>query len=837
MRKIKVNTHHAYLNTEIIISSTSPADDLIDQLTGDNYCISNEPIIIRLCSGEHRLYSKSLNEEVIIFIEDAIKLGGGCIKCKFVFDNNPWIFITTGDRIYAANIENGEEKVEYNISPKDITPLNDESGISSEYFLFQTNNDFAIYNVDKDEFVFKFDNHIFSNHHLVIYQYEENIIVYDYKDNSIVVEFSGMYSFSRNRLYFVKDNELHSLDLECSYMHTFKEVGEVNDKCYLHKNLFVRLKTDDNSQKIYEFYNLNENNIKEIIFKLPCYIDSFKGSKKTKEYDAMCEFLNNYKEESNELLKNHDAKYAKVFETYKGQFKTIFNAIQIDGFISKIEDGKQINLLYGKMKTYCKDKFTTSKSIYNLSEFEHSIIIESDKHSSVSCIAKEISEEDKEKELNHSESKDDKLLKSSGKSASGKRYITTGEVITYHDEVADKSFTILAKLFDNSYYSNAFFSSDGKNVVFSKNGEEAANIMDLEYMIQKPFDIEGSTLNYRAGVNGYKPDIIICEADSRIPVWRDPITLKRIERSEIPRFEFKSPDGKYTAKNNFVTFFYDNIRKQYLNLEEFENIKKDYDFSNNDTYNEKRKKTYKRRELIKKYRLGINFERSIENEGFTSLFIEHVDYILYQKQGCNTIKKINIGNVRFLNYISFSYDSKYLAYAAKTPNNGGAFGLYDLEAEKFIMQIGSDNIRSVRFLAVWMCIFNTSGDVAFYDSYANAYVLKSENKYKELKKIQDKSLLCFSPSGKYIAFSDQNYIPYSKNLGDKWGHQPSGNVFIHSLENVTNCIQYFNDFANGIDGVADRAKTIASAAFSSDEKRFLAVGKDGVIVIRNLHLI
>ena len=134
-----------------------------------------------------------------------------------------------------------------------------------------------------------------------------------------------------------------------------------------------------------------------------------------------------------------------------------------------------------------------------------------------------------------------------------------------------------------------------------------------------------------------------------------------------------------------------------------------------------------------------------------------------------------------------------------------------------------------------MTMFNKSGDVAYYDSCANAYLLKSENKYDKIEQIQGKSLLCFSPSGKYIAFSDQNYIPYSPD-NDNWGHQPSGNVFIHSVNNVTDCIQNFNDFASGIDGVADRAKTVASAAFSSDEKRFLAVGADGVIVIRNLYL-
>lgn len=832
MGNIKANTHHAYLNTEIIISSTSHIDDLTDQLTGKKYCIDKEPLVIHLCAGTHCLYSKSLNEKIVICIEDAIKLGGSNIKGKYVFDSNPWVFITTGDRIYISNVETHEEKVEYNISPDDIIPLSDVSGNSSEYFLFITKTDYAIYNVDKDEFVFKFNNHIFSNYHLVIYQQGESIIVYDYIDNRIVVEFNGMYSLG-NKLYYVKDEELYSLNLENSYISNIKEVGRVDDKCYLYKNMFFRLETDNVLQKIYHCYNLDDIDIKQLVFQLPYYIEGFNNSTKTKEYYAMDEFLNKYEEKSNELLKNHD-EYDKEYRTYIEQFRTIFNTIQIDGLISKLQDDKQKNLLYGKMITYCKDKLYINKPIYKLSE--SSIVIESDKHSYQSWRIEEISEEDKVNEIKHSEYTDAKLSNSSGK-----KYITIGDNVTYHDDVADKSFTILSKLFDNSSYSNAFFTSDGKNVVFSKKNGVTADIMDFECMIQKPFDIEGSTLNHKTGFNGYKPDIIIQEADSRIPVWRDPITLKRIERNEMSNFEFKSPDGKYIAKNNFVTLFYDKIKKQYMNSEELNTLRKDYDFSDNDTDNDKNVKIYRRKIMIKEYESAIDLKKSIATiKDFTSLFVDCAQYILYKKQGCDTMKEIRIGkDILYLNYVSFSYDSKYLSFAAKRTNGGGVFGLYDIEAEKNIVHAADVieiNKRFKSLRAVWMTMFNKLGDVAYYDSCANAYLLKSENKYDKIEQIQGKSLLCFSPSGKYIAFSDQNYIPYSSTDIDNWGHQPSGNVFIHSVKNVTDCIQNFNDFASGIDGVANRAKTVASAAFSSDEKRFLAVGADGVIVIRNLYL-
>ena len=46
----------------------------------------------------------------------------------------------------------------------------------------------------------------------------------------------------------------------------------------------------------------------------------------------------------------------------------------------------------------------------------------------------------------------------------------------------------------------------------------------------------------------------------------------------------------------------------------------------------------------------------------------------------------------------------------------------------------------------------------------------------------------------------------------------------------------FNDLSD--QGIADtsRAKSVASVSFSNDNKRLMMVGKDGVVIIRNLHL-
>lgn len=77
-------------------------------------------------------------------------------------------------------------------------------------------------------------------------------------------------------------------------------------------------------------------------------------------------------------------------------------------------------------------------------------------------------------------------------------------------------------------------------------------------------------------------------------------------------------------------------------------------------------------------------------------------------------------------------------------------------------------------------------------------------------------------------------IDYTHHPNGNWGHQPSGNVFIHSVENFSECLEQYNDLGDGISGVAARAGSVSSASFSQDETKLLVVGTDGVVVIRNL---
>ena len=85
-----------------------------------------------------------------------------------------------------------------------------------------------------------------------------------------------------------------------------------------------------------------------------------------------------------------------------------------------------------------------------------------------------------------------------------------------------------------------------------------------------------------------------------------------------------------------------------------------------------------------------------------------------------------------------------------------------------------------------MTMFSQNGDVAYYDSHANAMVAYSESDYRYTNIAKGKSLLCFSPSGRHIALSDQNYISYLHHSNENWGHQPSGNIYIHETVDLEN---------------------------------------------------
>ena len=838
MAKFTVNTHHAYLNNDIVIKSEEKVV-ITDKSTGIEYMVHGE-VVTHLCAGKHILSVEGQEEEIII--EDAIKLGGSIVKNAFIFDNNPWIFVTTKDRLYATNIDTKEEKVEYNITPEEIESFERYYGNPCEYFLFRTSQDYSIYNVLNGKRVFSFTNHIYSDNHLVIYKKDNSIIVYDYRSEIIITTFEGQYSFG-NKFYFVKDDKLYGLNLRTNYINSIDCVGSVKEDDMLIDNHLLKLENDFVREKKYIYFNLGngESNISQTDILLPYYIHSWGGNKTS--YSQKCI------EEYRQFCDSH-----KDLWKHKHISHVCFG-INVIGTSYSWQKDKRTMSIFGEIISYPALNFKVpfkvdSDSDANINFKDFIIDVSNDE-----IVKKDSVDEPKEYILNKGE-----LLK--GKSKTGNLLVTKeNNILFYRNIKEDKRAEILSTYFDSSRFSNAFFTSDGKNVVLQISDTEA-KMLGLADSESKQFEVNSFTVARTEGFNGYKPEITVI--DGRIPVWRDPITLNRIEKEDMSGYEFKSPDGKYSVKNTQPPkhIYFNTLEKMEISDNELRELVELYDWNNSTTDSQKETKIEKRKLICEKYGKELLFKKiydeyknfdqnkrkklidnEIENyiknkQSFTKLFVDYNGYVFYVNNITKKEKKILIGrNVWFLNYVSFSYDSKYLAFGAKMRQDEfrfseeGVFVLYDIEKEEVILRHDKD----MDLWAVWMTMFSKKGDVAFYDSKADAYIANNTN-YSGINKVPGKSLLCFSPSGNFIALSDQNYIDYTHHPNENWGHQPSGNIFVYSADDIESCVEHYNDFGEGIIGVASRAGNVASAAFSQDEKRLLAVGSDGVVVVRNLKL-
>jgi hypothetical protein len=854
-KSIKVNTHHAYLNTEIVLSSELSHVDIIDEQTGLVYTLNGKPLAIKLAAGKHRLYNESLGEEINLEIEDAIKLGGSNIKKAFVFDENPWVFVATKDRLYATNTETNEEKVEYNLTPDEICAYSNYRGEVCDYFLFQTEQDYSIFNLTTGANVISFNDHIYSNSHLVIYKKEEKVIVFDYRHKKVLVEFGGQYSIG-SKLYFVKEEKLYGLDLDSNNIVHLDCAGKVTENSILVNNYLLKLYADGTSRKRYILFSLenSENEISETEITIPFYVESLFGVK-TYEFSKLAESQRTFIEGNRAILSKYNG------------LDVCCTGLRIEKIRTQYKGDKQLLILSGIIASYPSKSYKTPfvlsgeyKSHLNFND----VLIESD-YTEISTTLNE-----SKRETNFD--KETQLL---GISKSGNSYVTfSGDVLMLHNRHTETQVRIFENVFDTSSYNSAYFTSDGKNVVFV-NRDKSMGIFGFDDMIKQPFEVEGSTVARYAGFNGYKPEIFIQEVEGRLPVWRDPISLKRISEADMSNHLYMSPDGKYTADLKEKTVYYNRLTKQEISIDEYLRLQKKYNWQENASEEEKKTKSDLRKKMQEKYSKDVLFShlhefnynlihghhngeitesqkeriKELNNSGentyinrennFTSLFVDILGYVCYKDTESSTEHRILIGrSVWFLNYVSFSYDSKYLAFGAKMKDDTwrnsqeGVFEIYDLEEQQVVDRKDIDNNLD----AVWMTMFSKRGDVAYYDSHANAMIAYAESNYKYTSIAKGKSLLCFSPSGKYIALSDQNYISYQHHPNSEWGHQPSGNIYIYDSEDLENCQESYNDFGEGIDGTTrfTRKFGVASAAFSSDGMRLLAIGEDGVIVIRNL---
>ena len=211
-RQFRVHPHKGYLNTEITISNTSNADIIIYD-NGNRLGALPTNCLMTSCfsAGAHVITTQedylSCQDRDEIFIEDAIKLGGGKIVKGYIFDKSPWIVVKMTDRMYFHNRETSTEYVEMNLVPDEIISL------SPDLMLFKTKSEgYSIYSVSSSRMLARFDEEpIFIGDYSIVYNSAVGVVsILDYDDYQIHTIECSKYaiSVSGNEIYIGKKDSI-----------------------------------------------------------------------------------------------------------------------------------------------------------------------------------------------------------------------------------------------------------------------------------------------------------------------------------------------------------------------------------------------------------------------------------------------------------------------------------------------------------------------------------------------------------------------------------------------------------------------------------------------------
>ena len=432
------------------------------------------------------------------------------------------------------------------------------------------------------------------------------------------------------------------------------------------------------------------------------------------------------------------------------------------------------------------------------------------------------------------------------------------KLYSYKDYTYGNPTTILENVFDSSEFKNVILSEDGRQIMYRDN--ECCRLIDLGTKHSTEF----KNLSFINHINGMRPLFRLKNNSQAILI--NPINGIPVETDILDNYQFVSPDASLYADKTLCRYieYYDHIRGEIISRDDYLDLCRRFNLT---TFSEDDKKIVmqNRKEFVlKNGDFLINVLKSkgykdrptnefiellIEDKQLLDLFIEQKGIAVIRKTKNNSVvSRIQLGEpLWFLNYVSFSYDNRYVAIAGRYPFNNakgysGLFMVYDLINNEVII----DNKSSY---AVWTTAFTENGIVAAYTSSPNSIVcsidkLSSVDNQKirsgeNLFPIESYNFLSFSPDGKLFACSKQGYIPYRNidgSTNSNWGHQPSSIVSIRMVDCPKEEIICYNDISDeGVYGTFSN-NSVASISFSNNNSRLMMVGKDGCCIVRNLHL-
>jgi len=409
---------------------------------------------------------------------------------------------------------------------------------------------------------------------------------------------------------------------------------------------------------------------------------------------------------------------------------------------------------------------------------------------------------------------------------------------------------------DDNKYRESYLSPNGQFLVL----QDESNKYSF-------YDIEkGETINFISGnFLAFRNDgsLIIEQDVTKAVKIIDPKTFQDITPPNYHHYRFMSPDGKLYAQVASKVRYFHKLNGKELKVEEVSKFRQDLDepsFYLQETEKEQAKiKVDKNRlQIFNSYKeqfQALGLEDYTEINSHSVVKIEK--YTEFGITGTSKVKEIILPeDTQFYNYASFSYDNRYLGLVYRLGTGGGIhFIKINFDEKESSLEILDTYLSRYPRYASWVCGISKTGFFATYDSTPDTYIINVaenlfENKtteielrqniyksktniyhtYNKWNEIKGKNFLCFSPTGKFLALSEQGYEPLT--LGG-YGHQESGAVHIANT-NSGKLICSFNDHGSHL--VNPKIKDTIFVSFSEDEKRLMSMSKDGVVIVRDLNL-
>ena len=341
----------------------------------------------------------------------------------------------------------------------------------------------------------------------------------------------------------------------------------------------------------------------------------------------------------------------------------------------------------------------------------------------------------------------------------------------------------------------------------------------------------------------------------------DPKTFQDITPPNYHHYRFISPDGKLYAQVASKVRYFNKLTGDKISEKEASKYRQELDnpdYFLQEKEQAKLKVEENRRQIFETYRsefekagieghINVNSNTVVKTERYTELGIV----------GTNVSTEILFPeDLIYHNYSAFSYDNKYFGYVGKLDPNG-LIHLFkiDFDESNSKLTIIDTYISRHPKRATWVCGFSKTGYFATYDSIPVTYILqvddeffdnktsetelkqnllKSEmsiySSYNKWTEIEGENFLCFSPSGDFLALSEQGYHPLT--LGG-YGHQESNAVHI-AKTNTGQILDFFTGHGDKIKD--DKKKKVTFVAFSEDEKRIMTLSSDGVVIVRDIKI-